>query len=181
MTPVNGFSGSVTLSASGLPSGVTAGFNPNPTTSTSTLTLTVSAGAATGTSTVTITGVSGSLTHQTTVSLTVTGGGGPIVTLVPTSLTWGKVLVGVTKTKTITLTNSGTAALNFSNIATSGDFGLTTVAKSCKVGTPVNAGKTCKFKVTFTPTQTGSRTGSLTITDNAPGSPQQAPLSGTGK
>src|ERR1019366_175532 len=66
ITPLNGFNGSVTLSASGLPSGVTAGFSPNPTTSTSTLTLTASATAATGTVTVTITGTSGSLTNTTT-------------------------------------------------------------------------------------------------------------------
>ena len=71
---LNGFSGSVSLSASGLPSGVTASFNPSTTTGTSTLTLTASSTAATGTSTVTVTGTSGSLTHTTTISLTVTGG-----------------------------------------------------------------------------------------------------------
>jgi len=71
ITPVASFSGSVTLSASGLPSGVTAAFNPNPASTTSTLTLTASGTAATGTVTVTITGVSGSLTHTTTITLTV--------------------------------------------------------------------------------------------------------------
>jgi hypothetical protein len=35
--------------------------------------------------------------------------------------------------------------------------------------------------VTFTPTQKGLRTGAVTITDNAPDSPQSVPLSGTGK
>ncbi len=94
IVPVNGFSGNVTLSASGLPSGVSAGFSPNPATSNSTLTLTASAGAATGTSTVTVKGVSSSLTHTTTLSLTVTsGGGGPTVTVSPTSLTWGNVVL----------------------------------------------------------------------------------------
>ncbi len=72
---LNGFSGSVSLTASGLPSGVTASFNPASTTSTSTLTLTAAATAATGTSTVTITGTSGSLTHSTTLSLTVNASG----------------------------------------------------------------------------------------------------------
>lgn len=182
VAPLNGFTGSVTLSVSGLPSGVTGAFVPNPTTTTSTLTLTATANAAPGTSTVTVTGVSGSLTHSTTFQLTVTGGSGPAVTLVPTSLAWGKVLVGTTVgPKTVTLTNSGTAALNFSSIAISGDFAFTTIAKSCKVGTPVAAGKTCKIKVTFTPTQTGLRTGDVTLTDNAGNSPQQIPLSGTGK
>ncbi len=69
VTPQNGFNGSVGLSASGLPSGVTASFNPSGTASTSTLTLTASSTAATGTVTVTITGISGSLTKTTTISL----------------------------------------------------------------------------------------------------------------
>jgi len=69
--PTNGFAGSVTLSASGLGSGVTAAFSPNPATGTSTLMLTASNSATTGTRTVTITGVSGSLTHTTTISLRV--------------------------------------------------------------------------------------------------------------
>jgi len=72
VTPQNGFSGSVTLSASGLPSGVTAAFNPNAATTSSALTFTASGAAATGTVTVTVTGTSGSLTHQVSVSLTVT-------------------------------------------------------------------------------------------------------------
>src|ERR1700723_3377214 len=71
ITDEGGFSGSVTLSASGLPSGVTASFNPNPATSTSTLTLSATSTAATGTVTVTISGVSGSTTGSTTISLTV--------------------------------------------------------------------------------------------------------------
>jgi subtilase family serine protease len=71
ITPSNGFTGSVTLSASGLGSGVTASFSPNPATGTSTLTLTASSTATTGTRTVTITGVSGSLSHTTTISLRV--------------------------------------------------------------------------------------------------------------
>jgi len=61
----------VTLSASGLPSGVTASFGTNPTTSTSVVTFTASSTATTGTATVTITGTSGTLTHTTTISLTI--------------------------------------------------------------------------------------------------------------
>ncbi|HYX53355.1 MAG TPA: hypothetical protein VE783_07870, partial [Candidatus Limnocylindrales bacterium] len=76
VTPSGGFTGSVTLSASGLPSGVTAAFGTNPTTSTSVLTLTASSTATTGAATVTITGTSGTLTHTTTISLTVNAAGG---------------------------------------------------------------------------------------------------------
>ncbi len=75
VNPINGFNGSVSLSASGLPSGVTAAFNPSSTTSTSVLTLTAATNAATGTANVTVTGISGSLTHTTTVSLTVNSTG----------------------------------------------------------------------------------------------------------
>ena len=64
-----GFAGNVTLSASGLPAGVTAAFSPNPTTGTSTLTLTASGSANVGQSTITITGTSGSLTQTTTFPL----------------------------------------------------------------------------------------------------------------
>ena len=178
IVPVNGFSDSVTLSASGLPSGVTAGFRPNPATSSSTLTLTASATAATGTVTVTITGVSGSLNRTTTLSLTVNANGAA-VTLTPTSLTWGTVVLGATTTaKTVTLKNSGTATLNISNIAPSGDFALATSTNPC--GSTLLVGKSCLIKVTFTPTQVGVRTGSLTITDSASNSPQTVPLTGTG-
>jgi hypothetical protein len=180
VVPTNGFSGSVTMSASGLPSGVTAGFSPNPTTSTSTLTLAAGATATMGTSTVTLTGVSGSLTAATTLSLTVTsGGGGPTVTVSPTSLTWGNIVVGaISWTKNVTLTNTGTTTLNISSIVTSGDFGQATGAKPC--GSTLAAGLSCIIKVAFTPTQVGARTGTLTITDNSPSSPQQVALSGTG-
>jgi hypothetical protein len=111
------------------------------------------------------------------------GGGGPAVTLVPTALTWGKKLVGTTGTKTVTLTNTGTAALNISSVALSGDsdFTFKTVAKSCAAGKTVAVGAFCYIKVTFTPSQVGLRTGTVTITDNASNSPQTIPLQGTGK
>jgi xyloglucan-specific exo-beta-1,4-glucanase len=71
-----GFAGAVALTATGLPSGVTAAFNPASTTGTSSLlTLTASATAATGTANVTVSGTSGALTRTTVIALTVTGGG----------------------------------------------------------------------------------------------------------
>jgi subtilase family serine protease len=72
----NGFSGSVTLSASGLPTGVTTSFGTNPIAApgsgSSTVTFTVASTTATGTYPITITGTSGSTVETTTVSLTVT-------------------------------------------------------------------------------------------------------------
>jgi VCBS repeat-containing protein len=69
VTDVNGFSGTVTFAASGLPSGVTAAWSG------STLTLTASAAATVGSSTITITGTSGSTSATTTIALTVSSSG----------------------------------------------------------------------------------------------------------
>jgi hypothetical protein len=71
VTDLGGFSGSVELTASGLPSGVTASFGTNPTTGNSVLTLTASSSATTGSATITITGTSGSLTAAAPIALTV--------------------------------------------------------------------------------------------------------------
>lgn len=72
--PLGGFSGTVALTASGLPSGTTASFSPasiSGASGTSTLTLSTSTSTPAGNSTVTITGTSGSKTHNDTVNLTV--------------------------------------------------------------------------------------------------------------
>ncbi|MGB9232800.1 MAG: protease pro-enzyme activation domain-containing protein, partial [Terriglobales bacterium] len=101
ITPANGFTGSVTLSASGLPNGVTAAFSPNPATSTTTLTLIASATASTGTATVTITGTSGSLTAATTVTLTISPAPNYTLSANPASLT---IVQGNQGTSTIAIT-----------------------------------------------------------------------------
>jgi subtilase family serine protease len=150
VTDVNGFSGSVTLAASGLPSGVTATFGTNPTTGTSVLTLTASATATTGTSTVTITGTSGSLTATTTVSLTVNSSATPTfsVSASPTSVT---VTQGSSGTSTITVTSTG------------GFNSATTLSAS---GLP--SGVTATFSTNpVTPPANGSATSTLTLTASA--------------
>jgi subtilase family serine protease len=103
VTPQNGFSGSVSLSASGLPAGVIASFNPSSTTGTSIATFTASASAATGTFTATIKGVSGNLTNSTTVSLTVTGAPNFTLAASPTSLSIKR---GATGTATVSVVPS---------------------------------------------------------------------------
>jgi hypothetical protein len=118
VTPSGGFTGSVTLSASGLPSGVTVNFGTNPATSTSSVSFTASSTATTGTSTVTITGTSGSLTHTTTISLTVTAPAQPDFSLSasPSSLT---VKQGTSGSSTITVTDIAgfTGSVTLSNSA----------------------------------------------------------------
>lgn len=71
VTDINGFNSRVTLSASGLPFGVTVTFGTNPATGSSVLTFTVGKSAGAGTYTVTVQGVSGSSTASTTISLTI--------------------------------------------------------------------------------------------------------------
>ena len=108
---VNGFSGSVTLTASGLPSGVTASFGTNPTTGNSTLTLTASGSAATGNSTITISGTSGSTNASTSIALTVkssgSGGGGCTVnyTISPQNSSQFGATVGIINGGSSTLSN----------------------------------------------------------------------------
>jgi len=115
-----------------------------------------------------------------TVALTGTGTAAPAVTLSTASLGFANQSVGTSSAaQNVTLTNSGSAALTISSIAltgaNSGDF---TQSNTC--GGSVAAGANCTISVTFTPTAIGSRSGTLTITDDATGSPQTVALSGTG-
>jgi hypothetical protein len=102
--------------------------------------------------------------------------GSPGAAVSPASLTFGNQSVQTTSApQTLTLTNSGSAALAITSITASGDFAQT---NSC--GGSVAAGGSCTITVTFTPTSASARTGSVTITDNAPSSPQTVTLSGAG-
>jgi hypothetical protein len=111
---------------------------------------------------------------------TLTGTGtnsAPVVLLTPTSLNFGGQLVTTTSSpaKMITLKNNGNATLNIMSIATSGDF-----AETNTCGASLAATMSCTISVTFTPTATGARNGTITITDDANGSPQSVLLTGTG-
>lgn len=71
VSPQNGFSGSVSLSAAGVQSGATATFSPNPSATSSALTVQTSRSTPVGRFTLTIAGASGSLTRSTSVGLQV--------------------------------------------------------------------------------------------------------------
>jgi hypothetical protein len=135
---------------------------------------------ATGTRTgdVTITDDAAGTPHV--ISLTGTGiTPSPAVTLSPSPLTFPDQTFGIpSAVQTITLTNSGTAGLTITSIAVSGDFAQT---NNCPVSpATVAADGTCTIDVTFTPTATGARTGTITVTDDATGSPHTVSLSGNG-
>jgi hypothetical protein len=86
INPLNGFSSPVGLTASGLPSGVSAAFGTNPATTTSLLTVSATVGAGVGTFPLTITGASGSLKSQVTLSVTVNPAGDYTLSASPSSL-----------------------------------------------------------------------------------------------
>lgn len=108
---------------------------------------------------------------------------GPVVSLSGNSLTFGSTELGTTSaSQNVTLTNIGSAALNITSITASGDFVLvTTTGTSCPyTGGSVGVGAQCTVDVAFKPTALGARIGSVSIADNAPGTPQPVSLSGTG-
>src|SRR5207244_913061 len=110
-----------------------------------------------------------------TVNLTGTGVT-PVASLAPSSLTFGNQQVGATSAASpVTLSNTGSGALAITSIAVSGDFGQT---DTC--GGSLAAGANCTTNVTFTPTASGARSGTLTVTDNAVSNPRTVLLAGTG-
>ena len=126
-------------------------------------------GAATGTLTVTDTGTG----SPQVVTLT---GIGTAITLSPTLLNFGSIAVGkTTRSKTAVLTNHGNTDLNISSIALTGDY-----AQTNNCGSVLAPNASCTFTVTFSPTITGVRYGSIAITDSDPASPQVLNLTGIG-
>jgi hypothetical protein len=117
-----------------------------------------------------------------TSSATLSGSGttAPTATLAPTTLTFSGQLVGTTSTaQTITLSNSGTLPLNSIVISHTGDY-ATPAAASNPCGATLAGGSSCNISVTFTPTTSGTRSGSVTVASNAPGGNTMVSLSGSG-
>lgn len=114
-----------------------------------------------------------------TVALSGTGTQG-LAQFAPISLTFGSQTVGSTSTsQPIVLTNNGTANLILAAIVPTGNFSQ---SNNCPLSPSTMAiGASCTISVTFTPSVAGTRTGAITVTSNGTGSPQTAPLSGTGQ
>jgi len=110
--------------------------------------------------------------------------GVPAVTLSAPSLTFANQTVGTTSaTQSVTVTNSGSGSLAISHISVAGaniaDFAITG-GSTCPVnGGTVPAGANCTVVVTFTPIASGARSASVTVSDNAAGSPHSVSLTGT--
>jgi hypothetical protein len=185
LTSIGGFTGSVMLSCAGLPSGANCGFMPASVGATNASALTISTASSTpmGSYPVIITGNSGSLTHTNTFTLAVASSAGATrASLAPNSLTFAQQATGTTSSpQAVQLTNTGTAALSISGISitgtNAGDFSQT---NACMSASPLAPGANCQISVTFAPMGTGSRSTSLSVSDNATGGLQMAALSGTG-
>jgi von Willebrand factor A domain-containing protein 7 len=174
-----GFVGAVSPSTLSLASGASA---------TVTLQVVVPTSASAGTMvqlTTTITNsVDSTLSNSTVQSLQViTGSGTPGLKIDVPNLDFGTGNVGSKNvSQTATLTSSGSANLNISSIVIGGDNSTDfTQANNCgAVPAALNEASECTLTVAFNPGGTGARSAYITVTDNAPDSPQTIFLTGSG-
>lgn len=104
----------------------------------------------------------------------------PTMSLTPASLDFGVRIVGTASGPQVeTLTNTGSSELAINNVAITGT-NATDFDQSRTCGSSLGAGASCTLNVTFTPSQPGQRSASITITDDGVGSPQVLSLNGVG-
>ncbi len=115
-----------------------------------------------------------------TASLTGTGTAvpAPQAALTPATANFGNVTTGTASSaQPFTLTNTGNAALTISGISLTGaNSAAFTSTNTC--GGTLAAGASCTISVTFNPSSTGTDAAALSVSDNAPGSPQTSSLAG---
>jgi hypothetical protein len=101
----------------------------------------------------------------------------PAISLAPSAVDFGAVNVGSAATRTLTITNTGTAALNVTSLAVAGAPFTVTPASFANIA----AGAAVNATVSFRPTAPGAASGSLTVASNDPSrATVTVPLSGTG-
>ncbi len=105
----------------------------------------------------------------------------PLVSLAPTTVTFGSQLITSATPATVTLTDVGTAPLTSIAASITGanttDFSIS--SDGCS-GTVLQPNSGCLITVVFSPQVAGPRTASLSVNDNVAGSPQTVALTGTG-
>jgi Putative Ig domain len=107
----------------------------------------------------------------------------PAVTLSPTSLAFNIQLINSTSPgQTVMLSNTGNADLTISSIAITGsNTGDFLQSNNCPLSpSTLSAGAFCTFSVTFAPMAAGPRKTSISVSDNASGSPHAVLLTGVG-
>jgi hypothetical protein len=119
------------------------------------------------------------------VQLSGTGTGAPVprpaATITPPAAVFAAIPLGTTSpVQNVAITNSGGAALHISSVMTSGaNSGDFSINNGC-TGAAYAVNTACIIGITFTPSAIGLRAATLTITDDAPNSPQTVQLSGSG-
>jgi uncharacterized protein (DUF1800 family) len=104
----------------------------------------------------------------------------PQVALTPNALLFPSTLVAIAATpQPITISNPGTAALSINNISLVGT-NAASFSQTNSCGASLAAGASCTINVSFTPAASGALTASISVADNASGSPHVAALTGTG-
>ena len=113
-------------------------------------------------------------------TLVLTGDGTfPVVGLSATSLTFAPQYVDTTSiSKIVSITNTGNGTLIIGILYSSGDFILHT--NTCN-GARLSAGRTCRFRVAFSPLSSGFHSGWIVIPSNASTSPDRVTVTGTTK
>ncbi len=100
-----------------------------------------------------------------------------VATLSPTSLSFGSQAVGYTSAaQTLTVTDTGTAALTITRVTASTGF----IETDTCAGATLAPAATCTVQVSFAPTATGAQTGTLQVFGNVLGGYSSATLTGTG-
>jgi len=93
------------------------------------------------------------------------------------SFGFGSVVDGQSKSQTFTLTNTGNASLTISQLSVSGaGFSVSGLATPATLA----AGASTSFSAVFAPTTSGNFSGTISITSDAPNSPANISLTGTG-
>ncbi len=101
----------------------------------------------------------------------------PAISITPSTLTFGNQVVGTSSvSQQVTVSNAGSSNITVNSVAASGGYGET---DTC-TGVTLGIGQSCTIKVGFVPVVAGASTGTLTISDTAPGSPQVVALTGAG-
>jgi hypothetical protein len=110
------------------------------------------------------------------------GAGSPAIALSATTLTFASQTLGTTSAaQTVTVSNTGTAALTLAGLTVGGTASAEfTRGGTCQIGTNVAAGGSCTLQVSFTPTVAGTRNATVAITHNATGGTSAVSLAGTG-
>jgi Bacterial Ig-like domain (group 3)/Abnormal spindle-like microcephaly-assoc'd, ASPM-SPD-2-Hydin/Bacterial Ig-like domain (group 2) len=132
-------------------------------------------GGSAGSTSITATYALNGQSVQTTIPVTVPP---PVMSVSPVSLSFGSQNVGATSTaQQLTVTNTSNSNLKIVSVGATGDFSET---DNCASSSPLPTNGTCTLNVTFTPTGTGARQGTVSISNGTISIASTVALSGTG-